>query len=250
VLETLQQGVSGISGCFNHHIEDADASAFDDLDEEEPDSAPPSSIQPTQTPLSQEEISPIHSRLLPMPSTSDSPNPDHCMVELNLRRQLAAQLLNSLREVIADKSFQYSHVIRVAPCKTTKFRARSAITKLNTRISLYCRAYSRCRVAMIQLGADQETLARFKALSKQDIKCSTALLDPNKPGSSTLQLSWIWQVGSSKDQTSTQATCECACFCHVPRFCEIIHLFSSKSTLVTCICTERTVGRGGHSDQL
>jgi hypothetical protein len=215
VLETLRQGVSGISGCFNHHIEDTDTSTFDDLDDEEPDSAqPPSSNQVAQTPLG--EILPIHSRLIPMPSTSDSPSPDHCMVELNLRRQLAAQLLNSLREVIADKSFQYSHIIRVAPRKIIRTRARSAITKLNNRISLYCRAYSRCRAAMIRLGADQETLARFKVLSKQDIKCSTALLNPNQPGSSSLQLSWIWQVGS---QTSTQATRECACFGNIPTLC-------------------------------
>ena len=46
---------------------------------------------------------------------------------------------------------------------------------------------------MIQLGADIETLQQFQELRKEDIKASTAILTPNIPGSTTLQLSWIWK---------------------------------------------------------
>jgi len=38
-----------------------------------------------------------------------------CEVELTLCMNQADSALNRLREMIADKSFQYSHVIRVAP---------------------------------------------------------------------------------------------------------------------------------------
>jgi hypothetical protein len=65
---------------------------------------------------------------------------------------------------------------------------------------------------MIQLGANQEILSKFRVLLKEDVKSSTALLDPNNPGSSTLQLSWIWQAESNMQQGSTRALQECVCF--------------------------------------
>lgn len=159
-----------------------------------------------------EQMSPIHLVPLPMPSTSKSPNPLHQAIELTLREQQASRLLNSLRETIADKSFQHSHVLRVAPRKAVRSRARSVIIQLNSRISFYCRVYNKCRLAMVRLGANQEILSKFRVLLKGDVKSSTALLDPNKPGSSTLQLSWIWQAESNVQQGSTQALQECVCF--------------------------------------
>jgi hypothetical protein len=164
------------------------------------------------TQLASSPIEQIHSMPLHMPSTSQSPNSLHRAMELILREQQAARLLNSLRETIADKSFQYSHVLRVAPRKTVRSRARSAVIQLNDRISHYCRVYSRCQLAMTRLGAEKGILSKFRVLSKKDVKSSTALLDPNKPGSSTLQLSWIWQVESNIEQGSTQALQECVCF--------------------------------------
>ena len=33
---------------------------------------------------------------------------------------------------------------------------------------------------------------QYRILTKEDLKSSMAILDPNKPGSTTLKLSWIW----------------------------------------------------------
>jgi hypothetical protein len=38
-------------------------------------------------------------------------------VEINLHKNQASRLLHQLRELIADKSFQYSHIIQTAPRK-------------------------------------------------------------------------------------------------------------------------------------
>ncbi|KAH9959751.1 hypothetical protein BGW80DRAFT_1183207, partial [Lactifluus volemus] len=207
VLQTLRQRVPGISGEFNQIIEDTEPFSFDDLDEEDLMICELNLYQHSQysasSPIGQTFS--VHSMPLSMPSTSQSPNPLHRAIELILREQQAARLLNSLRETIADKSFQYSHVLRVAPRKTVSSRARSAVVQLNDWISFYCRVYSRCQLAMTRLGANKKILSKFRVLSKKDVKSSTALLDPNKPGSSTLQLSWIWQVESNIDQGSTQA---------------------------------------------
>lgn len=45
------------------------------------------------------------------------------------------------------------------------------------------------------LNCDERRLSPFRVLSQEDLKASTAILRLNVPGSSTLQLSWIWQTG-------------------------------------------------------
>ena len=41
-------------------------------------------------------------------------------VEIHLHKNQASQLLHWLQELIADKSFQYSHIIRAAPRKSVR----------------------------------------------------------------------------------------------------------------------------------
>ena len=206
-LETLQHGVSDISASFVTMQEKDDASAFDDLDEDDLDDHDLGSDDHDSA-TSSEMVMP-ECRTLAMPSTCKVPHPTHCAMELALRNQQALRHLSALRGAIADKSFQYSHVIRPAPRKSVHTRARSAISKLNNIISFHCRAYSKCRSAMVRLGADDVTLSRFQVLSKQDVKCSTALVDPNNPGSSTLRLSWIWQRELGTGGSQPHALREC-----------------------------------------
>ena len=39
-------------------------------------------------------------------------------------------------------------------------------------------------------------MIHFKVLTVNDIKASTAIVNPNEPGSTQLKLSWIWQSAS------------------------------------------------------
>ena len=110
-------------------------------------------------------------------------------LEVNLRKKQAHRQLNRLRELIANKSFQYSHVIRKAPRKEVRTRGRKDIKKITHEIALHARIYSRCRDRLITLGCDE-----FRLLTKDDIRSSTAILNPNEPGSSKLHLSWIWNT--------------------------------------------------------
>ncbi|KAJ3491395.1 hypothetical protein NLJ89_g11346 [Agrocybe chaxingu] len=133
---------------------------------------------------------------------SDSP---YRATELILRKAQAARTLQLLREAIAEKSFQYSHVIRIADRQAARTRARTTIIKLNNSISFHSRSYARCRASMVKLGADDSTLAMFKVLDRGDVMSSTAILDPNKLGSSRLRLSWIWQTGEVEPTASPDA---------------------------------------------
>lgn len=122
--------------------------------------------------------------------------------ELNLRIEQAETILTALRDLIAEKSFQYSHVLRVAPRKGVRTRARSTITQLDSRLGHLCRVYTQCRSSMVKLDADDGVLLKFRVLVRHDIGCSSALLNPNEPGSSQLKLSWIWQTAQSSERSS------------------------------------------------
>ena len=130
--------------------------------------------------------------ILHMPSNRNVPK-QFRPTELVLRKEQASNELNFLRGLIADKSFQYSHVIRNAPTKKVRTRAQTKVKTLDTEILFHCRLYSRCRSRLILLGADADTMRKFQTLNKEHIKASSAVLNPNIAGSTRLQLSWLWR---------------------------------------------------------
>jgi len=131
----------------------------------------------------------IEDYLIPLPSNGNV-DVGHKNLEIAFRSSRAEHHLARIRELIAEKSFQYSHVMRVSPRKGTTTRSRASIKKLNTEIALHCRMYARCRARLILLGGDK---SRFKVLTPDDVKASTAIINPNVSGSTQLKLSWIWE---------------------------------------------------------
>ena len=147
-------------------------------------------------------------RPLLLPSTSLPKHHPLSKREFNLRKDQAKRYIMAIREIIAEKSFHYIHIIRGAPRKSVMTRARNTILKLNYKIASYSRMYGRCRAALHRLAADPGAIAMFKKLTRQDVKASSAVLNPNEPGSTSLSLSWIWQISGNGDQ-STASLSEC-----------------------------------------
>ena len=194
-----------------------DPSAFDDIDEEPTDEShePQTRVPNTQshaadiTPNIEGNVVPPELRHLSLPSTWSSTDNQYRAVELHFRLIQADRTIQALRESIADKSFQYSDVIRVAPRKSVRTRARAVIAKLNYVIGYQCRVYGRCRAAMAKVGADDPTLDRYQILLKEHVKSSTALLNPNQPGSTRVHLSWIWHSEVPGNKSSPERVREC-----------------------------------------
>lgn len=134
----------------------------------------------------------IEDQIIPLPSNGNVGR-EYIPLELSHRILNAERHLNRVRELIAEKSFQYSHVIRAAPRKAVNTRSRTQVKKLNLQISINCRLYTHCRSRLITLGAQPAVQSRFQKLTPEDIKASTAIINPNEPGSTRLKLSWIWQ---------------------------------------------------------
>ena len=132
----------------------------------------------------------IEDYLIPFPSNGNM-DIRYRNLELTLWSSHAEHHLSCIRELIAKKSFQYSHVMCISPCKGTTTRAQASVKKLNTEIALHCRMYTRCWACLIILGGDQ---SRFKVLTPDDVKASTAIINHNESGSTRLtKLSWIWE---------------------------------------------------------
>ena len=186
-----------VDDSFNNSDEEdgqADPSEQDQLlDWSDPDLGPP----PERIPL---HLPSYHNTSAQHPLRQD---------ELTLRIKQATRYLAALRDAIAQKSFQYSHVMRSAPSKGMRTRSRSAILQISEKILQFSRVYCRARAAMVRLGADEHTLNKFKLLSRDDVKASTAILDPNIPGSSTIRLSWIWETGPRISGSGADAMLEC-----------------------------------------
>ena len=187
--------------CVNEECPDT----FDNLDNEDqrPD------LQSSQSKQNTSDLLPPERRPIILPSIH-MPNANALRkAELSLRIKQASQYLTALREAIAEKSFQYSHVMRVAPSKGVRTRSRATIAKINDRIGYCCRTYNRAREAIVRLDPDARSLNNFRRLEKADVKSSTAILDPNSPGASSLRLSWIWQRQPGLTEPAPESLLEC-----------------------------------------
>lgn len=191
-----------------------DADIFDYSDEE--DTVTEEVPLPADS-LPAESFGTVPIELCPLSIPSTALSVDHPLrsIELGLRILQAKRCLHALREAIADKSFQYLHVIRKASRQAMRLRSRKTIIKLNNQLTYYSRIYYRCRAALLRLGADEQTMQVFQVLKKEDLKASTALINPNTPGSTKVRVSWLWE--SAGDAVGTAKTKECESFvtCHL-----------------------------------
>ena len=119
-MDTLQRSIRGSASngppsLINTEV--LDPAAFDDLDDEGPSNDSIDDSESTQTAAAPAADLPQlpEDRQIALPSNSGLGDPGYCEIELGLRVTQADKSLQALRDAIADKSFQYSHVIRVAP---------------------------------------------------------------------------------------------------------------------------------------
>jgi hypothetical protein len=200
----------------------------------------------------------IEEQIMPLPSNGNA-GPEYAQLELSYRILHAENHLNRIRDLIAEKSFQFSHVIRVAPRKAVNTRSRAEVKKINMQISVHCRSYTQCRVRLIGLGASAEILNKFQLLTTDDIKASTAIVNPNEPGSTRLKLSWIWQSAGSHRWDMTTGTetgglaesnlIECTYSFSVVQISNNIKIFgSSTCSLASSTGTTYEMARRSHID--
>ncbi|KDR65066.1 hypothetical protein GALMADRAFT_82316, partial [Galerina marginata CBS 339.88] len=119
--------------------------------------------------------------------------------ELSLRRGQANDALQAIRLAIGQRSFQYTSNMRADTGKALKTRSRSAIQGLGHTISANRRMYVKCRAAMVTLGMpEQELQVTYRPITDKDVQTDTSIHDPNRPGASKAQVSWIFTAGGAQ----------------------------------------------------
>jgi hypothetical protein len=156
--------------------------------------APSSGGTPPQQPMQTREPSGVERELLSLPSNGNVVG-EAIEVEIRHRIMQARREVNRLRDIIADISFQYSNVIRGSVRKSVRTTAQKRVKSLHNELVLHARIYTRCRSRLIALNCEGRWLKVFRVLNRSDLRASTAILRPNIPGASSLQLSWLWQTG-------------------------------------------------------
>lgn len=165
---------------------------LDMWDETEGESVTGTATMPDERPAATSTTPSLEDQRIPLPSNGNVSG-SYTKLELKHRIINAEYHLNRIRDLIAEKSCQYSHVIRASPRKGVNTRSRAQIKKLNLQISFHSRMYTQCRSRLERLGTEPATLNRLRKLTPDDVKASTAIVNPNEPGSTRLKLSWIWQ---------------------------------------------------------
>jgi hypothetical protein len=172
---------------------------FDDTDPDSEAASDPGTGTGTGTgsipfPNPNPTIIPVERQILTLPSTHHF-SEDLANVEITLRTKQAKNQLTRVRDIIAEISFRYSHVIQGNNNKGVQTRSRKEIKSLRNTLVLHARIYSRCRNKLAALHCNPSLLRRFRLLTKDDIKASTAIINPNQLGSTRVKLSWIWHTG-------------------------------------------------------
>lgn len=121
--------------------------------------------------------------------------------ELELRRGQANDALENLRVALGHKALLWR--TKVQPANTNKKRTRAwdDIKAARRQVEKHARSYYRARRAMINLGADEETMIRYKVIERTDLKMSGDVVDPSRLGQRNDALAWFWRMpGNNEDQ--------------------------------------------------
>ncbi|KAF8149042.1 hypothetical protein B0H34DRAFT_758043 [Crassisporium funariophilum] len=198
-LKRLQDNarVNGLSGGYKPAVED-NKGCFDEIGES-PDDADANAnadgdARGQHARESRQDLAAVEREVLTLPSNGNVAG-DMGELEIRERVKQARRHINRLCDLIADILFQYSHVIRNAPWKSNRMDAQKRVKALHNDLSFNARIYARCQSRLMTLCCDEEILRVFRVLTREDLKASTEVLRPNKQGSSSVKLSWIWRTG-------------------------------------------------------
>jgi hypothetical protein len=130
--------------------------------------------------------------------------------EIALREGQANDSLEAIRLAIGEKSFRFRKQLRLAASKKKKTRSWDGIHLLGKRLQHHRLVYREARHALIRLGVSQTKLQReYRELTDDDLRTSTAVMEPNARGQRKAELSWIWQRTGMNISNQTTMVNEC-----------------------------------------
>ncbi|KAG1845595.1 hypothetical protein C8R48DRAFT_750720 [Suillus tomentosus] len=123
--------------------------------------------------------------------------------ELMLRQGQANDALHHIRVHLADKAVIFRKTVRVAKSQVLSTRAWAQVHSVDRAVSINASIYSKCRSQLCRLGADDALLKRYQPLTREHLKVSTAVADPNSRGQRNNVLAWFWSLDVEGDSDSS-----------------------------------------------
>lgn len=121
---------------------------------------------------------------------------EYAELEIALRQGQCNDQLHKCRIACGHKSFIYRSGIRHAQTYREKGRSHDELFGVDIKLAQHARCYRSARRALVDLDAPGPVLAKYRELQREDLKASTAIVDPNMRGQRSNKLPWIWTVQS------------------------------------------------------
>ena len=113
--------------------------------------------------------------------------------ELQLREGQANDLLERLRECLAEKSLRVRTEVRPANSQKKVTRAWGSVHRMDNQIKETVVMYRTARDAIGELGGDVD-LGRFQEIKRSDLKMSGDIVEENRVGQRNSVLPWFWRL--------------------------------------------------------
>ncbi|KAG1823337.1 hypothetical protein EV424DRAFT_1538494 [Suillus variegatus] len=123
--------------------------------------------------------------------------------ELTLWQGQANDALHHIRVHLADKVVIFQKTVRVAKSQVLSTRAWAQVHSVDRAVSINASIYSKCRSQLCRLSTDDALLKRYQLLTREHLKVSTAIADPNSRGQRNNVLAWFWSLDVEGDSDSS-----------------------------------------------
>lgn len=160
---------------------------------------------------------------------------DLAEAELRLREGQLNDSLHHIRIALGHKSFLFRHDIRPARTQRLKTRAWAGVHAVESTVQHHARVYVRGRKAMVDLGAGNNLLDRYKILRRQDLSVKTSVIAPQVRGQRNKSLPWFWTMDVRRDADVGEWMEDCKfSFCSTPakynHFCSLSSALASSES--------------------
>jgi hypothetical protein len=129
-------------------------------------------------------------------------------MELQLREGQANDLLERLRECLAEKSLRFRTEVRPANSQKKSTRAWGSIHRMDNQIKETVVMYRTARDAIGELGG-AAGLMRFQEIKKLDLKMSGDIVEESRVGQRNSVLPWFWRLDRQTKESCGNYEKEC-----------------------------------------
>ncbi len=161
--------------------------------------------------------------------------------------------LQAIRNGIGYKSMLFRKKVRGATSTKAKLRSFDEVHVADETIRKHVRVYTQARRAASLLFIDDDTrkatfLAKYKPITRDDLKASTTVLEAYTPGLRDKHEAWFWTIEDNEQGKSNSWTQSCECQDHTvtPRFQLTTPYVSSKDALAEGLRTHAKMDGGEH----